>query len=166
MTVPVAVPDRQLEHPQLHRGHAGKSPESRARSLAGLRRGNVVHGATTKAIMRPIEARERRRLRRMFPDASSTPLGAETVRTCAARQALIGRWLGQVQDGNAGRKTDAAAANAARLLVAQERGLAKLAALDRQTGTVTPNALESIRREYAARGNARVNEQGETDHER
>jgi hypothetical protein len=154
--------DRQDKYPALHRGHAGKSADSRARSLAGLKRGNVVHGAKSATLTAPIAKRERRRLRQQFPSAAKTSEGAELVRASASRLALIERYLGHVSDEKAGPESVAAAARETRLLLAQhERAVKRLAELDRQAGTVSSSAtLEAIQAEYSTRSRGVGDESG------
>lgn len=132
-------PRRQDRHPNLLRGSA--TPEQ----MRGLKRGHTTHGAHVKALTAPAEARERRKLRRGFPNAAKTPAGRALIDAMAGRAAVLGRYLGPDASGKPGRLSDAAATHAGRLLDAQERAIGRLAKLDREAGQVNPgDALAAI----------------------
>jgi hypothetical protein len=134
----------------LHRGHAAKSPESRARSLAGLTAGNLRHGANSASATAPAAARERRRLRKRHPAAAQTTEGQDLIMVMGLRSSVIGRYV-TFLDANPGRRPDGHAARELRLsLAAQERALRRLAELERQATTEDPGAaLRAVMSEYA-----------------
>lgn len=138
----------------LHRGHDGKSPESRARSLAGLTAGNQRHGAYNRKVTAPAAARERRRLRSRYPAASKTTEGTDLITSMGLRQSVIARYV-TFLDANPGRRPDGHAAREIRLLLgSQERALKRLAAIEREANVETPGAaLENYLATLAADDN-------------
>lgn len=136
----MTMPAKRNPAANLHRGHASKSPESRARSLAALRPGgNMRHGANARKVMGPASARERRRLRSRYPAAAKTTEGSDLITSMGLRASVIGRYWAFL-DANPGRRPDGHAARETRLLLAaQERALKRLAAIDVDATTVDPS---------------------------